>query len=487
KKKMAETAPEVVNTDVSSQAETPMAIKETEPSQAEMPDTDAFIVESNNVSDLTESENQALKELKQLIQHALNNGDFAPHQSLAKQEPLEQPDNAEEETMSETKEVESMDLAEDDGAKTVEAIEETIVAVSFSAETSTKAEIDGSCKEQVFIWGIPLLQDERSNVVLLKFLRARDFKVKDAFTMLKNTIQWRKEFGIEELYEQNLDDMEGLGKAVFMHGCSREGHPVCYNVYGQFKEKELYHKTFSDEDKRERFLKWRIQFLERSIRKLDFCPGGISTIVQVNDLKDSPGPGKWELRQATKQALHLLQDNYPEFVAKQVFINVPWWYLAVNRMISPFLSQRTKSKFVFASPSKSTETLLKYKAAEKIPVRYGGVCKDGEFSNEEAITELVVMPSAKRTVEFAVPEACVMTWEVRVVGWEVSYGAEFVPDDKDGYTVIIQKAKKITPKEEIVSNSFKLSEPGKIVFTIDNPTPRKKKLLYRYKTKACLD
>ncbi|GKE73220.1 patellin-3, partial [Tanacetum coccineum] len=58
--------------------------------------------------------------------------------------------------------------------------------------------------------------------------------------------------------------------------------------------------------------------LERSIRKLDFRPGGVNTIFQVSDLKNSPGPGKRELRLATKQALQLLQDNYPEFVAKQV-------------------------------------------------------------------------------------------------------------------------------------------------------------------------
>ncbi|CAI0404964.1 unnamed protein product [Linum tenue] len=69
---------------------------------------------------------------------------------------------------------------------------------------------------------------------------------------------------------------------------------------------------------------------------------------------------KGELRQATNQAISILQDNYPEFVARQVFINVPWWYLAFNKMISPFLTPRTKSKFVFAGPSKSAETLFKY-------------------------------------------------------------------------------------------------------------------------------
>ncbi|XWS44590.1 hypothetical protein CRYUN_Cryun15aG0060100 [Craigia yunnanensis] len=401
------------------------------------------------------------------------------------------------------------DTVEDDGAKTVEAIEETIVSVSSSVqpEQSPAAKEPADAKAEVVsedegkdvktedkvppeeissIWGIPLLADERSDVILLKFLRARDFKVKDAFAMLKNTIRWRKEFGINELLEQDLGD--DLKKVVFMHGFDKEGHPVCYNVYGEFQNKELYQKTFSDEEKRQNFLRWRIQFLEKSIRKLDFSPGGICTIVQVNDLKNSPGPAKWELRQATKQALQLLQDNYPEFVARQVFINVPWWYLAVNKMISPFLTQRTRSKFVFAGPSKSAETLFRYIAAEQVPVKYGGLSKDGEFANTDAVTEITVKPAAKHTVEFPVNEACFLTWEVRVVGWDVSYGAEFIPSAEDSYTIIIQKARKVASSEEpVVCNNFKIGEPGKVVLTIDNPTSKKKKLLYRLKTKPTSD
>lgn len=44
----------------------------------------------------------------------------------------------------------------------------------------------------------------------------------------------------------------------------------------------------------------------------------------------------------------------------QVFINVPWWYLAANKMMSPFLTQRTKSKFTFCSPAKTAETLFRF-------------------------------------------------------------------------------------------------------------------------------
>lgn len=349
----------------------------------------------------------------------------------------------------------------------------------------------GEEKQEVRIWGIPLLQDERSDVILLKFLRARDFKVKEAFTMLKNAVKWRKDFGIEGLIDENIGD--DLDKVVFMDGFDREGHPVCYNVYGEFQNKELYKKTFADEEKRTKFLRWRVQFLERSIRKLDFSPGGTCTIFQVSDLKNSPGPGKTELRLATKQALQLLQDNYPEFVAKQVFINVPWWYLAFYTMISPFMTQRTKSKFVFASPAKTAETLFKYINPEQVPIQYGGLSVDfcdcnPAFTINDPASQITIKPATKQTVEILVNEKCIIVWELRVVGWEVSYSAEYVPRIENGYTVIIHKAKKMSPTDEpVVSNSFKITELGKLLLTIDNSTSKKKKLLYRFKVEPFCD
>ncbi|CAI9114999.1 OLC1v1015831C1 [Oldenlandia corymbosa var. corymbosa] len=298
-----------------------------------------------------------------------------------------------------------------------EEIKETIVeettaapATEPAAEETPKEEVaveePPKEPEEVSLWGIPLLADERSDVILLKFLRARDFKVKDAFAMLKSVVAWRKEFGIDELVEEEGIG-SGLEKVVYMHGVDKEGHPVCYNAYGEFQDKEVYQIAFADAEKRSKFLRWRIQFLENSIRKLDFTPDGVNTIVQVNDFQNSPGLFlfKKDFRQATNQALQLLQDNYPEFVAKQVFINVPWWYVAYNRVISPFLTQRTKSKFVFVGPSKTAETLFKYIAPEQVPVQYGGLSRDeGEFTVSEPVTEETIKPSSKQVVEFPVTE-----------------------------------------------------------------------------------
>lgn len=46
--------------------------------------------------------------------------------------------------------------------------------------------------------------------------------------------------------------------------------------------------------------------------------------------------------------------------------------------------------------------------------------------------------------------------------------------------------KKLAAQEEVVRNSFKIGEAGKVVLTIDNLSSRNKKLVYRSKVKRHL-
>ncbi|KAJ6807216.1 uncharacterized protein M6B38_172355 [Iris pallida] len=478
--------------------ETPVPSDAKKPSPPPPSKTGSFREESNLVSDLHDHQKKALDELRSLLRSALDNNEFSPPpQPPSAAEAINSPAVSTEPAATATEEESPPTIAvggdsssvavEDDGAKTVEAIESTVVPVVAAApppvEEAAEEEKGRAAPDEVSIWRVPLLGDSRSDAILLKFLRARDFSPKDALSMIKNTVLWRREFGIDALAEEDLGVPE-LGRVVYYDGVDREGHPVCYNVYGEFQNKEMYEKAFGDEEKSRRFLRWRIQYLEKGIREmLDFSPGGVSTMVQVTDLRNSPGLLKAELR----QALYLLQDNYPEFVAKQVFINVPWWYLAFNKMISPFLTQRTKSKFVFAGPSKSLETLFHYIAPEQVPVQFGGLSKekDSDFTTADAVNLINMKPSMKQIVEIPVAEKCLLVWELRVVGWDVALGAEFVPSSEDGYTVIIDKKKKLTAGDEpVVKNSFKINEPGKVVLTVENSSSKKKKLLYRYKAKS---
>lgn len=228
----------------------------------------SFKEESNFLSDLKESERKALFELQNKLEEAIAEGNFL------KRESEEAPDQ------------EAQDANHRD----------------FS------------------IWGVPLLPSKggkSTDVVLLKFLRAREFKVKDAFEMLRNTLRWRKEAKVDSILDED-DLREEFGKAGFINGLDREGHPVCYNVLGVFQDEEISRVVFGSEEGRKKFLRSRVQIMEQGIKELVMKPGGVSSLLHITDLKDLIGLSKKEVRDTLKQAVQLLQDNYPEFVARNV-------------------------------------------------------------------------------------------------------------------------------------------------------------------------
>ncbi|XP_049381326.1 patellin-5-like [Solanum stenotomum] len=357
-------------------------------------------------------------------------------------------------------------------------LENTFFDTLLSPVEEMRRMLSRSLQEKVTIWGIPLLKDNRTDVVLLKFLKARDFQVDEAFDMLRKTIVWRKEFNVDKLVMMSENDVENV---MLIHGKDKEGSLVFY-----------CNMMFID---KENLLRCWIQLLEKSIRKLDFSPVGNTTLLQVIDVKNFSGCGFNELRIATTQTL---QDNYPQLVTKQVFINIPGWYMGFHKMISPFLSKRTKEKFAFASASESAETLLNNISPEHLPVQFGGISNHNfdednkEFTNKDPATLITLKPRCKQAIEILVNhnERCLIRWELRVVGWEVKYCAEYVPRDECAYSIIVQKARKIFPSDEqVISGCFYTGCDceGKMVLTIDNPTSNNKKVIYRSKVTLCHD
>ena len=265
--------------------------------------------ESNFLTDLKEFERKALTELKVKLEEAILGNNL-----YRKEDPKKTEDKpVAEEKGGEESEKPVEEAAENKEEEKEEGVEKEDAAVECEEEKKRDTDIS--------LWGVPLLPSkgaEGTDVVLLKFLRAREFKVNDAFEMLRKTLQWRKEAEIDSILDDEL--CADLSSAAYMNGVDREGHPVCYNIFGVFDSEELYQKTFGTDEKRRQFLRWRCQLMEKGIQKLDLKPGGASSLIQINDLKKSPGPAKKELRIATKQAIGIFQDNYPELVAKNVCV-----------------------------------------------------------------------------------------------------------------------------------------------------------------------
>ncbi|KAG1339011.1 patellin-6-like [Cocos nucifera] len=333
-----------------------------------------------------------------------------------------------------------------------------------------------SSSKPLAMWGVPILgpaADERADVVLLKFLRARDFNVVQAHAMLARCVEWREEFGADGVVDEELGFKELEGVVAYLHGPDRAGHPVCYNAYGVFKDREMYDRVFGDGEKMKKFLRWRVQVMERGVRQLQLRPGGINSIIQITDLKDMP---KRELRVASNQILSLFQDNYPELVARKVFINVPWYFSMLYAMISPFLTERTKSKFVIAREGNVAETLYKFIRPEFVPVRYGGLSRPGDLQNGPP------KPASEFTIKGGEKAGATIAWDIAVGGWDLDYGAEYVPSEEGSYAIQVEKTRRIpATAEKPIHNAFTSKEAGKLVLSVDNTSSRRRKVAaYRY-------
>ncbi|VAI92134.1 unnamed protein product [Triticum turgidum subsp. durum] len=141
--------------------------------------------------------------------------------------------------------------------------------------------------------------------------------------MLRRTLRWRREWKSLAATAADGDDFEGDALpegACRLDGADREGHPVCYNALGVFADEAVYRSALGTDGgkKPARFLRWRVRAMERHVAELDFRPGGAASLLQVTDLRGSPGPARKDLRVAMKQVLDLFQDNYPELVARNV-------------------------------------------------------------------------------------------------------------------------------------------------------------------------
>jgi hypothetical protein len=395
----------------------------------------SFREESNFLDDLKESERKALAELRDKVEAAIVEGKlFDDGKPEVKEKEKEKEEVKKKAVEKKDEQPEAEEKGEEDGKKEADADEEKKEGVEEGekkegqeegekeeaeeesgddtkqeAKKEEEAGEKAAAKEpetaavvvdkDIALWGVPLLPskgDEATDVVLLKFLRARDFKAGAAFEMLRRTLRWRRDwtgFGSGAECDADADLPEELAGACYLDGADHEGHPVCYNALGVFADDAVYKKALGTEEGKARFLRWRVRAMERHVAELDLRPGGVASLLQVIDLRNSPGPAKKDFRVAVKQVLDLFQDNYPELVARnvsvvvvvlidrrrsgrnsrpsdliirflcdfhlQILINVPFWYYAFSTLFYPFLTQRTKSKFVVARPSKVTETLLK--------------------------------------------------------------------------------------------------------------------------------
>eukprot|EP00981_Chlorochromonas_danica_P007290 scaffold1636_cov165-Ochromonas_danica.AAC.14 len=177
-----------------------------------------------------------------------------------------------------------------------------------------------------------------SDATFLRYLKARNFDVKKATTMLHNTISWRRDFKVHEIdqWKDIITTENATGKS-YVRGFDKVGHPIIIM-------RPACENTFQYEGN----MKHLVYTMERAVACMDSTgQEKLSLVIDYTRYSLSTAP---PLKTA-RETLTILQDHYPERLYRAYCIYPPFIFWAFFKMVSPFIDPVTKNKIVMVTSS----------------------------------------------------------------------------------------------------------------------------------------
>jgi CRAL/TRIO domain/CRAL/TRIO, N-terminal domain len=184
----------------------------------------------------------------------------------------------------------------------------------------------------------PLTDGERmflTRECLLRYLRATTWNVAQAETRLKNTLIWRRDYGLQRITPDYISVENATGKQLII-GWDNDGRPCQY-----------MRPSKQNTERTPRQIEHLVFMLERSI---DLMPAGQETLtLLINFAETKSGQGA-TLSQG-KQTMDILQNHYPERLGRALVTNVPFYIWGFFKLITPFIDPLTREKIKFNEDS----------------------------------------------------------------------------------------------------------------------------------------
>lgn len=181
---------------------------------------------------------------------------------------------------------------------------------------------------------LPLTDDERmflTQECLYRYLRATKWNVVEAEARLRNTLIWRREYGITKLTADYIGIENATGKQLIM-GWDIHSRPCQY-----------MRPSKQNTERSPRQIEHLVYMLERSI---DLMPPGQETLALLINFAETRA-GQGATVGQGRQTLHILQNHYPERLGRALVSNVPWFITGFFKIITPFIDPITREKIKF--------------------------------------------------------------------------------------------------------------------------------------------
>ncbi|KAN0032832.1 hypothetical protein ACTFIV_006759 [Dictyostelium citrinum] len=225
--------------------------------------------------------------------------------------------------------------------------------------------------------------EDGGDMLLLRYLRARDYDLSLSFNLLKNTLEWRNKYKPYEITAESLSYEASSGKQ-YVFGKSL-GRSVIYL-------RPVRENTKNHENQ----IRLMVYNIERAISLMDKSRGH-EQIVLLIDFKD------YSIRNAppmsvSKQTLQILSDHYPERLGNAFLVETPFIFNVFWTTISPFINKVTYKKIVFANGEKQkTKVFSQFFDPNQLEKEFTGT-SDHEYNHHNYWKNEIILNRKERNL-----------------------------------------------------------------------------------------
>ncbi|GAB2217224.1 hypothetical protein Droror1_Dr00000396 [Drosera rotundifolia] len=174
-----------------------------------------------------------------------------------------------------------------------------------------------------------------TDAAISRYLRARNWHVRKAVKMLKETLKWRSEYKPEEIRWEDVAQEADTGKVYRSNFVDKQGRTVL-----------VLRPSRQNSSSTKNQIKYFVYCMENAILNL---PVNQEQMVWLIDFDD------FSLKNisvaVTRDTAHVLQEHYPERLSVAIMFNPPKIFEKFWPAVKPFLEHRTRNKVKFVYPN----------------------------------------------------------------------------------------------------------------------------------------
>ncbi|CAO2826931.1 unnamed protein product [Amaranthus hypochondriacus] len=201
---------------------------------------------------------------------------------------------------------------------------------------------------------------EADDLMLRRFLRARDLNVEKAATMFLKYLKWKRTFLPKGFVSEDEIEHDLSQNKISLGGQDKQGRPIVVAFAGR-------HYQSSKPGGLDEFKRLVVYTLDKLCARI---PDGQEKFLAIGDLQG------WGYSNSDVRGylgfISVLQDYYPERLGKLFIVHAPRVFMAVWKVVYPFIDENTKAKIQFVEKQHIKSKLLEDIDESQLPDIYGG-------------------------------------------------------------------------------------------------------------------